>query len=700
MDRQGTNVIGGLLEQRYRVDGFLARGGMSTVYRGVDTRLDRPVAIKVMDPQFSADRSFVARFEQEARAAARLHHPNVVAVYDQGVDRAPGGDNVFLVMELVTGGTLRDLLTERGRLPVPLALSVLEPVLSALAAAHRAGLIHRDVKPENVLIGHSGAVKVADFGLVRAVASAGTTSDSVILGTVAYLSPEQVATGASDARSDVYAAGLVLFEMLTGKPPYTGDTAISVAYRHVNDDVPAPSTVLPDLPPALDQLVLRATRRDPAERPADAEAFLAEVERVRESLAARRVTVPTPMPGQDEQTVRVEPVRLGVGRTQPVTHQAPPESAAERTVVQHTAAMPVRAAQVGPAGAVGAVGGPGGPVGPQGTRAISREELGAALAKRPEPARKQQRPAAPADRYAAERNRSRRTFIVWISIVLVLAVAIGVVAWWMGSGRWTAVPQVAGLDQAHAIKALQDADLSPQVLNQSDNTVPAGQALRTDPTTGAQALRGGQVKLLISKGKPIVPPVTVGSAPEAAEQLIRDAGLTPKRDDAANVFDQQVPEGKVITVSPNPGAELPLGGVVTVVLSKGPPPKPVPDVSGHLKDEAFQLLQAAGLAPYDAPAEFSDKVDGGKVIRTTPAAGSTIAPKGDNRVAVVVSTAVTVPNVGGQKGEDAAKALEALGLKVSVQSFLPGGGGSVLNQSVPAGTRVQPGSAITIILFI
>ncbi|MGH3989753.1 MAG: protein kinase domain-containing protein, partial [Pseudonocardiaceae bacterium] len=200
---------------------------MSTVYRGTDTRLERPVAIKVMAPRFAADPMFLQRFEREARAAARLDHPGVVGVHDQGVDSSSAGDHVFLVMELVDGATLRDLLRLHGRLPVPLAISVADMVLSALAAAHREGLVHRDIKPENVLIGPGGVVKVADFGLVRAAAELSSTGD-VILGTVAYLSPEQVATGAADARSDVYAAGVLLFEMLTGAPPYTGETALSV----------------------------------------------------------------------------------------------------------------------------------------------------------------------------------------------------------------------------------------------------------------------------------------------------------------------------------------------------------------------------------------------------------------------------------------------------------------------------------------
>ncbi|WP_246394087.1 protein kinase domain-containing protein, partial [Pseudonocardia pini] len=230
---------------------------MSIVHRGLDTRLDRPVAIKIMDPRMAADPVFRGRFEREARSAARIDHPNVVDVHDQG----RYGDTLFLVMELVEGGTLREVLRRRGALGVPLAFAVLEPVLAGLAQAHALGMVHRDVKPENVLLGTDGTLKVADFGLVTAAAEAGVSHAGMILGTMAYLSPEQVATGQADPRSDVYAAGVLCYELLTGAPPYTGDNALSVAYRHVNDDVPAPSRIAGDVPPELDELVLRATSR-------------------------------------------------------------------------------------------------------------------------------------------------------------------------------------------------------------------------------------------------------------------------------------------------------------------------------------------------------------------------------------------------------------------------------------------------------
>jgi serine/threonine-protein kinase len=658
-------VIGGLLEQRYRVDNMIARGGMSTVYRGLDTRLDRPVAIKVMDPQFSADRSFVERFEREARAAARLHHPAVVAVHDQGVERAPDGDHVFLVMELIRGGTLRDLIGERGTLPLPVALSVLDPILSALGAAHRAGLIHRDIKPENVLISEGGEVKVADFGLVRAVASAGTTSDSMILGTVAYLSPEQVTTGASDARSDVYSAGVLLYEMLTGVPPYTGDTPISVAYRHVNDDVPAPSARVPGLPAAVDELVQRATRRDPAQRPADATAFLADVQRVREALHVPRVPVPAPSPGGAEKTVRVQPVRVGPlpDATMPVL-------------------MPV-------------------PLGPQGTRAMPRADFAQAAVPGPESkprtkprTKPEQQP--PADRYEAERRRSRRTFVTWISIVLVLAAVIGLVAWWMGSGRWTAVPQVTGRDENTAVQLIEDASLSPLVQQEASDTVPSGQVMRTDPAENSEILRGEPVRLVISRGRPVVPPIRAGVEVADAQKEIEQIGLKTALDDNQNVFDEQVPAGKVVSTNPKPGTPAQVGGTVVIVLSKGPSPKPVPNVAGKTRDEAFAALSAAGFQPVDGPPEFSDQVEGGRVVRTTPAADTNVTG-GDKKVTVIVSSAVTVPDVKGRKLKDAKKMLEDLGLKVEAQQFGRRDNATIFNQSVPGGSRVQKGSQVILI---
>jgi serine/threonine-protein kinase len=279
-----------LLDGRYRVTTKIATGGTSTVYRGLDVRLDRPVALKVMDSRYADDEQFLTRFRLEARTVARLKDPGLVAVYDQGADaRHP-----FLVMELIEGGTLRELLIERGPMPPHAVAAVLRPVLGGLAAAHRAGLVHRDVKPENVLISDDGDVKIADFGLVRAVAAAGITSASVILGTAAYLSPEQVRDGDATPRSDVYAVGIMAFELLTGQTPFSGDSALSVAYQRLDNDVPPPSAVIDGVPGQFDKLVARATAREPADRYADALDMGDELEAIADELALPEFRVPAP----------------------------------------------------------------------------------------------------------------------------------------------------------------------------------------------------------------------------------------------------------------------------------------------------------------------------------------------------------------------------------------------------------------------
>ncbi|MDP9118255.1 MAG: protein kinase, partial [Actinomycetota bacterium] len=279
-------LVGRTLEGRYRILDRVARGGMSTVYSAVDERLDRLVAVKVMSGALSADPAFSDRFTREARAAARLTHLNVVSVYDQGTDSSSGVNHVFLVMELVSGRTLRDLIRDSGPIEVAAAVSVMEPVLSALSAAHRAGLVHRDIKPENILLSDDGIVKVADFGLARAVeAEATATRTGLMMGTVAYCAPEQISRGSADQRSDVYSAGIVLFELLTGQPPYRGDSAINVAYQHVHSRVPAPSSRVKGIPSEIDELVIDATDSDPGSRPVDAGEFLARLADVRSALA-------------------------------------------------------------------------------------------------------------------------------------------------------------------------------------------------------------------------------------------------------------------------------------------------------------------------------------------------------------------------------------------------------------------------------
>lgn len=290
MTTPGDPLIGRVLERRYRIDAPIARGGMSSVYVGTDLRLGRRVAVKVMDARYVGDPQFLRRFEFEARAVAGLSHPGLVAVYDQSID----GEVAFLVMELVRGGSVRELLRERGPMPPHAVASVAIPMLGGLGTAHRAGLVHRDVKPENVLVSDNGDIKVADFGLVRAVAEAGVTSASVILGTAAYLSPEQVNSTDVDARSDVYSAGVMLFELLTGRQPFSGSTPLALAYQRLTYDVPAPGDLIEGVPPQIDEIVLRATERDRADRFRDGFAMQHALLDAADELDLPAFTVPAP----------------------------------------------------------------------------------------------------------------------------------------------------------------------------------------------------------------------------------------------------------------------------------------------------------------------------------------------------------------------------------------------------------------------
>ena len=276
-------MIGRLVDGRYQVRSRIARGGMATVYLATDLRLERRVAIKIMHGHLADDNTFKTRFVQEARSAARLAHPNVVNVFDQGQD----SDMAYLVMEYLPGITLRELLKDYKKLTPEQTVDIMDAVLSGLAAAHKAGIVHRDLKPENVLLADDGRIKLGDFGLARA-ASANTATGQALLGTIAYLSPELVTRGVADARSDIYAVGIMMYEMLTGEQPYVGEAPMAIAYQHANDTVPTPSTKNPSVPAELDELVLWATARDPEERPHDAREMLERLREVEPSIRSPR----------------------------------------------------------------------------------------------------------------------------------------------------------------------------------------------------------------------------------------------------------------------------------------------------------------------------------------------------------------------------------------------------------------------------
>ncbi len=655
-------VVGRVLENRYRVERRLARGGMSTVYEGVDLRLDRRVAIKVMAEALASDPSFLASFNREARSAARLSHLNVVSVSDQGEDEGV----VFLVMELVCGQTLREVIYENGRLSPEQAFAVLAPTLSGLSAAHRTGLIHRDVKPENILLSIDGVVKVADFGLAKAVAETGTTSvtSGVLLGTVAYLAPEQIERGSADARSDVYAAGIVLYEMLTGRPPYSGDTALSVAYQHVNNDVPLPSAAVGDIPVEIDELVSSATRRDPAARPLDAGAFLAALFDVSADLDMAPVTVPVsyrdvPMPLDGVRSPSTP------GATSP--HPSRPARAHRTTVL---------GSELPPTSGGSATGS---------TRGLGSGRPGATRdSGRP--------PSRTGDASMARRRRAGRAVL---ALVLVLAVIAGGIGWWLGSGRFTVAPSVVGMVQAAAIAQVQEAGLDPVVAETFSETVAADTVISTDPEPGAEVERGATISIEVSKGPErfVVEDALIGQPEADVVAALDELPIAVAREEG---YHETVPAGSVFAFDPAPGADMRRDQTITMYVSRGPGPREIPPLAGVAASDAQTALEGLGFV-VDLREEFSRDVPAGVTLRTDPAPEAGAQPFGTT-IALIVSKGqdlIAVPDVRGKDRETAIAELEAAGFVAEPTSFL---GARVSQQSPEPGVLAERGSTVSILL--
>ncbi|MVU82169.1 PASTA domain-containing protein [Nocardia sp. ET3-3] len=669
-----------MLEGRYRIDAPIARGGMSMVFRGVDTRLDRPVAIKVMDPKFASDPQFLTRFELEARAVAKLKHPSLVAVYDQGVD----GDHPFLIMELVEGGTLRELLRERGPMPPHAVRAVAEPVLAAIGVAHAAGLVHRDIKPENVLISDSGEVKIADFGLVRAVAEAKITSDSVILGTAAYLSPEQVTSGTADARSDVYSAGVLIFEMLTGRTPFTGDNSLSIALQRVEKDVPSPSRFITGIPPEIDELVAHATAREPMHRYANATEMAGELRRIARELQLPEYRVPAPTESAEHLSAkyRVGPTPAPAAPLHPPSRPIPGAADLTTRLPADPPTMRVDPATLRVPQA-------------QHTRVMTAaRELPADYP----PTEYAPQQSGPPNNHGyqsdliEDRGKSRRKVIIWLSIVLALAVLLGIGGWWLGVGRYSAVPSIAGMNTDKAITALKDAGFKTETRNKASDTIPVGNVVGTDPAAGTRVTKGSLVAVLVSSGKPKVPDVQAGQDLQSVNKAIRDAGLTPV--DSGEIG-STAPKGSLAKVDPGPGTVLPANAQVKVYRSKGSQPVKVPDVKGKTEDEAKTALQKAGLTVSSTRDQYDAKIKPGQVVGTDPAAG-TSAESGSG-VVLIVNSALEMPNLLGSNVSAARSKLQGMGLSVTVRQLASNDSSIIISQSTAPGDAVEPGSTITLV---
>lgn len=710
-------LVGQVLDGRYRVDGRIAVGGMATVYRAVDTRLDRVLALKVMHPALATDSVFVERFIREAKSVARLAHPNVVGVFDQGAE----GAYVYLAMEYVEGCTLRDVLRERGALQPRAALDILEPMLAALGAAHRAGFIHRDIKPENVLIGDDGRVKVADFGLVRAIGSV-TDTTGTILGTVSYLAPEQIEYGTSDTRVDVYACGVVLHEMLTGAKPHGGDTPAQVLYLHLNEDVPAPSAAVPGMAIGLDELVAAATARDPQARPEDAVALLAMTRRTRAALddaqldamppqatTATEKTTSAPAgtkdsaagasaggasePSQDSH----DSIDGGAGRAQDASlaSYAPSAGApATRTADEpvdgsddRTSVIPrlVRS-QVSPDGS-GAPD-PAASLGDDQVRRTSRLTMPP-----PGPPAPPQRP--PVRRRAGRSASGPRRGIVAIVVGALLVLGVGVGVWYINSGQFTRVPSVLGQTEQVAKKRLGDAGLDAKVEKDFSGTFERGTVMRTDPEPRSRIRGNGSVTLVISRGPEIVRvPDLAGKSLADAKDALKEAGLAPGV--ITRSFDQETGQGDVIRTQPKAGTELRPDAGVALVVSKGSPVH-MPDVTGQSEEEATASLEDAGLDVKIAAERVNSPEDEGSVAKQSAKEGTRLA-RGDS-VTLTISKGprmIAVPDVTGRSIDAARTELSEAGFEVKVDRSFPFLDDTVSKQSVEGGEEAPEGSTITI----
>jgi serine/threonine-protein kinase len=632
-----SDLTGNLIDGRYQLLRQMDAGGMATIYEAIDTRLDRRVAVKIMHAHLAQDEQFVERFIREAKAAAALSHPNIVAVQDQGWNQS-GIPAVFIVMELVDGHTLREYLNERGKIAITDGIKFLLPVLSALGAAHRLGIVHRDVKPENILVSKEGRIKITDFGLAKGamIGSTMTAESSVILGSVSYLSPEQVSRGIADSRSDVYSAAITAFEIFTGTKPFEGEEPIQIAFMHVNSHVPRISSLVPEVPKALDDLIFAATSVDPDERPRDCQIFHSQLLAISQALnpAAPQMSLELDIPIAPMRSKKKKARGKFAQMTERIslTVPVPAASATKETTVQ------VRE-----------------------RKKVSKR---------------------------VRRNR-------WIAAGL--AVLLGITTWWVliGPGASVKFPSVVGATTEQANSTLSALGLKTTTVEERfDEDIAKGRVISTDPSAGDSIAPGGTVNLVVSKGaERYTIPSLLKLTPEAAVNLLAKSPLTVG--EITEVFNASIPKGFVISSNPAQGAKVKRDTVVDLVVSKGIETFNLASFVGTNGEQALNELTAAGFNVTTTYA-FDEKAMPGEVISQQPAPGAPL-PKGA-AVEIFVSKGsafVYIPNVMRYTQDRAVALLEDLGLKVVVKKVTKSAK-LVIGIDPKVNAKVKRGSTVTL----
>ena len=629
-----SDLTGEIIDGRYQLTNLLATGGMATVYKGIDLRLDRIVAVKIMHPHLAQNEDFVSRFIKEARAAAALSHPNIVSIQDQGWNEG-GVPAVFMVLEMVDGFTLRDLLIEKGSLSIEETFSYFALILSAVGAAHRMGILHRDLKPENILISKDGRLKIADFGLARLPSNAATATQesSVILGSVSYLSPEQVERGISDTKSDVYSLGIVMFEMLTGRKPFEGDSPIQIAYRHVNEKIPAPSSLKRTIPASVDTFILKATANDAGKRFKDANQMLEAFQDLRAQLdpSTRQLSLDLDLP---------------ISRKIPKKRKGILKSITTQLELRRGDVMKEKSVQT------------------------SRKRK---TSKR------------------VKRNRA-------IALLITAGLIYGLFNFVTNSGEKIRIPSLAGMSLKEAKATLSNLNLSLAVKEEIfSEDVPKGKVIDSDPSGGGKVGKNGTVYVTISGGQErIKVPELLGLTLDAATTTLSKANL--KLGSTSTSFSATVDTGLIISSNPPAGSDAKKNSLVSLVISKGIQQMSLTSFVGLSSDQGLNELNNLGakvISKYEysdtVPAGniISQDPDGSAPIAKGATVTITIS-KGPSSIAI--------PNVKSLDLQAATKILENLGFVVNHKSIGTRKNKVVIGVSPKVGSMAKPGSTVTLTL--